>query len=47
MVTLLQAGVRQLQVASIGSPRPNVGEGLGVRGTEVHQVFERRKVLPP
>ena len=26
-----QAGVRE-QVASVGSPLPNVGEGLGVRG---------------
>jgi len=36
MMTLLQAGVRQRQVASIGAPRPNVRVGLG---TELHQVF--------
>jgi hypothetical protein len=31
-VTLLRAGVSQLQVATIGSPLPNVGEGLGGEG---------------
>ena len=25
-----------VNVASIGSPRPNAGEGLGVRGTKLH-----------
>jgi hypothetical protein len=36
IVTVLQVGVRQLQIASIGSPLPNVGvtweRGSGVRG---------------
>jgi len=32
MATLPQGGVTKLQIASIGSPLPNVGEGLGVRG---------------
>jgi hypothetical protein len=32
MVTRLQAGVRQLKLASIGSPLPNAGEGLGGEG---------------
>jgi len=31
-VTLLRAGLIQLQLAHIGSPRPNVGEGLGGEG---------------
>ena len=42
-VTLLRARLIQLQVASIGSPRPNAGEGLGVRGTEVHRLFRETK----
>ena len=45
IVTLLRTSMRQLQVAGIGSPRPNAGEGLGVRGTEGPSgVFETRRV---
>jgi hypothetical protein len=32
IVTLLRTGLRPPQVASFGSPRPNVGEGLGGEG---------------
>ena len=32
MVKRLGSGLVQWQVESIGSPRPNAGEGLGVRG---------------
>ena len=44
-MTLLQAGVRQRQVASIGSPLPNAGEGLGVRGIPLCWINSRNSAL--
>ncbi len=32
IILTVLADLRQLQVARIGSPLPNAGEGLGVRG---------------
>ena len=39
IVSLHEAGLIQ-DGRKIGSPRPNAGEGLGVRGIKIYRVFE-------
>ena len=48
-MTRLRAGLIQLQVASIGSPRPNAGEGLGrylsAESTPLNSALDQGSVL--
>jgi hypothetical protein len=45
VVTICEVDVRQLQVASIGSPLPNVGEGWVVRGIPPGWISSRNAAL--